>query len=92
MGQKDESSAMNISLPQAQREYVEARVASGGYRSASEYIADLIRRDQREAARTELEKALHDGLASGAAQLFDESYFEQQRERIRKAGSRERAS
>lgn len=86
MGQKDDPNDMNLSIPEAQREYLEARVASGRYGSVSEYISELIRRDQREAARRELEASLLEGLASGPAEPFDEGFFERQRERIRKAG------
>jgi len=86
MGQKDEANDMQISLPEAMREFLEARVASGGYRSASEYLAELIRRDQDAARREGLENSLLAGLDSGPAEPFDEGFFERQRERIRRAG------
>lgn len=38
---------MNISLPGAMRDYVEACVEAGQYASASDYVRDLIRRDQK---------------------------------------------
>lgn len=44
--------SMNISLPEAMRDYVQARIDSGKYASASDYVRDLIRRDQ---SRTEEE-------------------------------------
>lgn len=34
---------MNIALPESMKEFVQIRVASGGYSSASEYIRALIR-------------------------------------------------
>ncbi|GGB24896.1 hypothetical protein GCM10011380_13070 [Sphingomonas metalli] len=37
---------MNISLPDLMRDYVESRIDSGHYASASDYVRDLIRRDQ----------------------------------------------
>lgn len=38
--------SMNISLPDPLRDYVQERIDSGQYASASDYVRDLIRRDQ----------------------------------------------
>lgn len=38
--------SMNISLPDPLRDYVQQRIDSGQYASASDYVRDLIRRDQ----------------------------------------------
>lgn len=38
--------SMNISLPDPMRDYVQDRIDSGQYASASDYVRDLIRRDQ----------------------------------------------
>lgn len=38
--------SMNISLPDPLRDYVKQRIDSGHYASASDYVRDLIRRDQ----------------------------------------------
>ena len=56
---------MNISLPDAMKEFVDQQVDSGGYGSASEYVRELVRRDQRERAQARLEAALLEGLDSG---------------------------
>ncbi|WP_298401255.1 type II toxin-antitoxin system ParD family antitoxin [Sphingobium sp.] len=37
---------MNISLPDPMRDYVQKRIDSGQYASVSDYVRDLIRRDQ----------------------------------------------
>jgi antitoxin ParD1/3/4 len=37
---------MNVSVPDAMRDWVQYRVESGQYASASDYFRDLIRRDQ----------------------------------------------
>jgi antitoxin ParD1/3/4 len=37
---------MNISLPDPLRDYVQSRIDSGQYASVSDYVRDLIRRDQ----------------------------------------------
>jgi len=38
--------SLNISLPEALKEYVEGQVASGDWRTPSEYVRDLIRQDK----------------------------------------------
>jgi len=37
---------MNVSLPDPLRDYVQNRIDSGQYASVSDYVRDLIRRDQ----------------------------------------------
>ncbi|MHA6767758.1 type II toxin-antitoxin system ParD family antitoxin [Sphingobium ummariense] len=39
---------MNVSLPDPMRDYVQNRIDSGHYASVSDYVRDLIRRDQTE--------------------------------------------
>ncbi len=40
--------SMNISLPKTMKDWVDERLSSGRYHNASEYIRDLIRKDQDE--------------------------------------------
>ena len=61
------TSTMNIAMPEPLRAYVAERVESGQYGNTSEYVRDLIRRDQREQELARLRRLLEDGLASGAA-------------------------
>jgi antitoxin ParD1/3/4 len=57
---------MNISLPDALKNWAEARVAEGRYSSTSDYVRDLIRRDaERDLAREQLQAAVDKGRASG---------------------------
>lgn len=37
---------MNVSLPQKMKDWVEAQTAEGKYANASDYVRDLVRRDQ----------------------------------------------
>ncbi len=62
-----ELTPMNISLPKNERDYLEAKVAGGGYRSVSEYIEELVRNDRRRQAHEELRKKLLEGIESGPA-------------------------
>ena len=41
---------MSIALPESMREYIDARLTAGHYGNTSEYIRDLVRRDQQEQA------------------------------------------
>lgn len=59
--------SMNISLPEPLREWVEAQIKRGRYGNASEYLRELIRRDQERQAQERLEQLLLDGIRSGAA-------------------------
>ena len=56
---------LSFALPESMRSYIDARVISGHYGNTSEYIRDLIRKDQAEEARTRLRTLLEQGIASG---------------------------
>jgi antitoxin ParD1/3/4 len=58
---------MSFALPQAMREYIDDRVAAGHYGNTSEYIRDLVRRDQEDQAKKRLRGLIEEGLASGPA-------------------------
>ena len=59
------SSSMNIALPEPLRAYVADRVEAGEYGNTSEYVRDLIRKDQQEQRVLRLRALLEEGLASG---------------------------
>ena len=56
---------MNISLPDPMKQYVEERVTAGDYSSASEYVRELVRADQKRHAKEELEQILLNAMNSG---------------------------
>ena len=58
---------MSFALPESLRDYVDARVRSGEYGNTSEYLRDLIRRDQRAQAAQRLRDLITEGLESGVA-------------------------
>lgn len=60
---------MNISLPDRLKAFVDGQVAQGRYSSASEYVRELIRADERRKAQEALESALLEGLNSPEAPL-----------------------
>jgi antitoxin ParD1/3/4 len=56
---------MNISIPDQLKGWAEARVAEGRYSSTSDYVRDLVRRDQEtEEKRRVLQAAIDEGRAS----------------------------
>jgi antitoxin ParD1/3/4 len=58
---------LSFALPETLRTYIDARVATGNYGNTSEYIRDLIRKDQAEEAKSRLRSLIAEGLASGPA-------------------------
>jgi antitoxin ParD1/3/4 len=61
------TTTMNIALPEPLQAYVAQRVVSGESGNSSEYVRDLIRKDQREQRIQRLRALVEDGLASGEA-------------------------
>ncbi len=57
---------MSFALPEALRSYVDQRVRSGKYGNTSEYLRELIRRDQEEEAKKRLRDLIEKGLSSGS--------------------------
>lgn len=63
---------MNISLPESMRDWVENRLQSGLYASNSDYIRDLIRKDQQQTQKlATMQAAIAAGLESGDAGELD---------------------
>ena len=59
---------MNISLPTPMKDWVEAQTENGKYASTSDYVRDLIRRDQENREKLDtLQAAITQGLESGAS-------------------------
>jgi len=56
---------MSFALPENMRDYIDTRVRDGSYGNTSEYLRELIRRDQHEQAAQRLRDLIAEGLASG---------------------------
>lgn len=78
-------STMNIFLPESLKTFVDQQVRSRGYSSSSEYVRELIRKDQD---RQRLRWLLLEGAASPLSVTSDTDYFGQLRGRVREAGKR----
>lgn len=68
---------MSIALTEALRDFVAQRVSSGVYGDESEYIRDLIRKDQDDQHRRTLRALLEEGLTSGPATAFTPNDWEE---------------
>lgn len=67
---------MNVSLPDPMKAWVERQAGEGRYGNASDYVRDLIRKDQeRRSAIDALQAAITDGVESGESKAFDADEF-----------------
>jgi antitoxin ParD1/3/4 len=65
-----------ITVTDKQDEWIKAQIEAGGFTNDSEYIRDLIRRDQaRNAENAAIRAALISGEESGEPQPFDAARF-----------------
>lgn len=73
---------MNISLPDALKSFMDEQFSQRGYGTSSEYVRELIRKDQD---RLQLRNLLLAATASNPGAPADASHFENLRDRVRKA-------
>lgn len=59
---------MNVSLPDPMKNWVEEQTQNGKYGNASDYVRDLIRKDQdRKEKMLQFQKLLDEGIKSGVS-------------------------
>ena len=78
-------STMNISLPDPLKTFVDEQVKERGYGTSSEYVRELIRKDQD---RNRLRAMLIEGAASQPVGFADDAYFDGLRNRVRRRDER----
>jgi antitoxin ParD1/3/4 len=71
---------MNVSLPQPLKQYVDGKVTSGVYGSASEFVREVIRErfqqdQEQQEAKQALASKLLQGLDSGKPVPFKQGHF-----------------
>jgi len=76
---------MNISLPESLKSFVDDQVASRGFGTSSEYVRELIRKDQD---RLALRGLLLEGANSRPTAPADVAYFASLRERANRRAPR----
>ncbi len=68
-----------ITVTDQQDSWIKSQIAAGQFTNDSEYVRDLIRRDQASQADIEaIRAALIEGEESGEPQRFDSSQFKQE--------------
>jgi antitoxin ParD1/3/4 len=75
-------STMNISLPATLKTFVDTQVIQRGYGTSSEYVRELIRKDQD---RLQLREKLLTGASTASTVPVDRAYFDHLRDRVRQA-------
>ena len=71
------TSTMHIDLPEQLRAYVAERVETGHYGNTSEYVRELIRKDQRDQRAERLRALLEKGLASGPPKAMSRAEWDE---------------
>ncbi len=59
--------SMNISLPPPLKTWIEQQVEKRGYSTASEFVRDVLRREQEQAIRAAIDDRLVQAIESGEA-------------------------
>jgi antitoxin ParD1/3/4 len=73
---------MNVSLPDPMKSWVEAQAQGGRYGNASDYVRDLIRKDQeRHDKIVQFQKLIDDGVNSGVSARTIQDLLEEARNR-----------
>jgi antitoxin ParD1/3/4 len=78
---------MNISLPDSLKDFVDQQVATCGYGTSSEFVRELIRREQE---RYSLKAMLLDGARSKPVGVADAAYFADLRAGLKRKRSKSR--
>jgi len=74
---------MNISLPEPMRDWVQSQIEDGMYSSSSDYVRDLIRRDQDNRRQQRLlQAAITEGLKSGISERSMENVLKEAQARL----------
>ena len=72
---------MSFALPDELRRYIDDRVQSGEYGNTSEYLRELIRRDQQYMSERGLRELIADGLDSGDSRPATDEVIDEMRQR-----------
>ena len=83
MSSDSDLTTMNVSLPRAQREFVEAEATRTGCTTTSEYVRRLIHEARVRTEQAELERRLVEGLDSGAPAEVIPGYWEKKKGQLR---------
>ncbi|MDF1778780.1 MAG: type II toxin-antitoxin system ParD family antitoxin [Rhizobiaceae bacterium] len=74
---------MNVSLPDPMKDWVEAQAKTGRYSNASDYVRDLIRKDQeRNDKIAAMQRFVDEGLENGIGERSKDALFAEAQARV----------
>jgi len=74
---------MNVSLPGPMKDWVEAQAQTGRYANASDYVRDLIRKDQERGDKIqEMQRLVDEGLEGGIGKMSRDEILAKARARL----------
>jgi antitoxin ParD1/3/4 len=78
---------MNISLPEQMKSWAEAQAETGKYSNTSDYVRDLIRRDQERSEKiAAMQEVVTRSIASGIGKRTMDDIWQEAQARIKAAG------
>ena len=81
---------MNISLPDSLKQFADGQIAQGRYSSASEYVRELIRADEKRKTEEQLEAKLLEGLSGPESELTSADWSDIHKEALAKLEARKK--
>lgn len=72
---------LNISIPDNMREWITSQIKAGKYTSASDYLRDLVRTDQKK--KEQLDDLLIEGLNSGVVTRPDKNFWKNKKNALK---------
>lgn len=76
---------MNISLPESLKDFIDEQVSQRGFGTSSEYVRELVRKDQD---RLQLRELLLAGARSNPTEPVNATYFDGLRRKVKTARPR----
>ena len=77
---------IDVDLPDRMKDWVDAQATAGRYNDASDYVRDLIRRDQhRVDALNDIQRAIDDGFESGISERSIDQVLDAARQKVKAA-------
>jgi antitoxin ParD1/3/4 len=64
---------MNVSLPRDLKRWLDQQVKAGDYRTASEYMRDMLRRARERQLRRRVDGMLFEAVEAGANTIMDDA-------------------
>ncbi len=80
--------SMNVSLTEPLKQFVDGQISTGRYSSASEYVRELIRNDEKRNAEEHLEAKLLEGLSRAESKMTPATWTAVRKEALAQIAAR----